>query len=69
MGEFRAHTREELEERFGTKNVWNTNEATEAFVFESFLAPFAFVTRKRDGVEGVLTFQHSPRFYYDFRAR
>lgn len=66
---FEPYTREELEERFGVDNVWNTDEATKEFSFQSFLAPFAFVRRKSDNVEGTLTFQHMPRFYYDFQEK
>ena len=39
-----------------------------AFAVEGFLAPYVVVRRKSDGVRGTLTFQHSPRFYFDFAA-
>jgi pterin-4a-carbinolamine dehydratase len=67
MSEYQPYTREELEEKFGKDNVWNTEEATKEFEFKSFFAPFAFVRRISDNKEGALTFQHMPRFYYDFR--
>jgi len=44
-----------------------TKEATDKYDFVSFLAPFAIVIRKSDGVKGTLQFDHMPRFYYDFR--
>jgi hypothetical protein len=45
---------------------WTTDEVRELFEVHSFLAPFCFVTRKSDGVKGVLEFTHSPRFYFNF---
>jgi len=59
--------REELEKEHGKDNVWNTDEASEKFEFVGFMAPFVIVERKSDGKKGTLTFQHSPRFYFDFR--
>ena len=56
--------REALEAAYG--QVWDTTELTEAFKVEGFLAPFVSVTRKSDGAQGALVFQHSPRFYYGF---
>ena len=58
--------RHRLNKLHGKENVWNTDEATDAFDFKSFLAPFVFVTRKSDGAKGCLEFQHSPRFYFRF---
>jgi hypothetical protein len=60
-----ARTREELEAQHGT--VWDTAQLSGNFKAVSFMAPFIYVTRLSDGVQGTLTFQHSPRFYYDFR--
>ena len=54
----------ELISRYG--KIWNTDEATNLYTFHSFLAPFATVTRKKDGKKGTLRFTHSPRYYYDF---
>ena len=48
------------------KEKWNTDQVRELFEVHSFLAPFVFVTRKKDGVKGTLTFTHSPRFYFNF---
>jgi hypothetical protein len=47
--------------------VWDTDEMTNEFSALGFMAPFIVVQRKSDGVKGTLTFQHMPRFYYDFR--
>ena len=58
-------SREALEEQHG--QVWDTGEMAEDFSVSGFAAPFIVVTRKSDGVTGSLTFQHSPRFYFDFR--
>jgi hypothetical protein len=60
-----SKTREELEALHGT--VWDVKQLYGDFKAESFLAPFIFVTRLSDGQRGSLTFQHSPRFYYDFQ--
>jgi len=59
-------SREALEAEYGT--VYSTDEAREHFTFEGFLAPYVVVTRKVDNVRGTLTFQHHPRFYFDFQA-
>ena len=58
--------RTQLEEQYGEDNVWNTKEVQEAFKVEGFQAPFALVTRKRDGKRGMVSFIHRPRFYFDF---
>lgn len=54
-----------MEERYG--EVWTTKEATTAFDFDSFMAPYAVVTRKSDKKKGTLMFVHSPRFYFNFK--
>jgi hypothetical protein len=59
-----ADDREELEDIHG--QVWDTNQLTQDYAVEGFAAPFVVVRRKSDGVRGTLTFQHSPRYYYDF---
>ena len=46
--------------------VWDTQELSRDFEVLSFLAPFVVVIRKVDNVKGTLTFQHRPRFYFDF---
>lgn len=57
-------SREALEAKYGT--VYDTAEMTKEFEAIGFLAPFIAVRRKSDGVKGSLTFQHSPRFYFNF---
>ena len=52
---------------FGEENVWTTQELTQQFDVESFLAPYCFATRKSDGVKGMFEFNHSPRFYFNFK--
>jgi hypothetical protein len=46
--------------------VWSTDELSNDFTVEGFMAPFVVVRRKSDGKKGSLMFQHSPRFYYGF---
>jgi len=59
-----ATVRAELEKRYG--QVWDTTQLQEDFSVMGFLAPYVSVRRKSDGKEGTLSFQHSPRFYFDF---
>ena len=61
---FEATARAELEKRNG--QVWDTAELTKEFIPSNFLAPFVMVTRKSDGVKGMLMFTHMPRFYFKF---
>lgn len=56
--------RADLEKRYG--KVWNTAELSQEFEVKGFMAPFVVVKRKSDGQVGSLTFQHNPRFYFDF---
>jgi hypothetical protein len=58
-------SRETLEAEYG--QVWDTQELGRDFEVEGFMAPFVIVKRKADGVKGSLEFQHSPRFYYNFK--
>lgn len=57
--------RKRLENEYG--QVWDTNEATNEFEFLGFMAPYAVVRRRSDGVKGSVIFQHSPRFYFRFK--
>jgi hypothetical protein len=50
------------------EQVWNTEQLREEFEVTAFLAPFVQVRRKADGVVGVMTFLHSPRYYWGFEA-
>jgi hypothetical protein len=59
--------REQLEEKYGKDNVWNIEEFAQTFKALYFKAPFCVTERRSDGVTGVVTFTHMPRFYYDFK--
>lgn len=43
-----------------------SQQMQEQYEVKGFAAPFVHVVRKSDGVQGTLTFQHRPRFYFDF---
>lgn len=62
----RPGSREALEAEHG--QVWDTNQLTSEFEVIGFKGPFAQVRRRRDGMTGSLKFQHSPRFYFGFKA-
>lgn len=51
-----------------TDRKLTTDELTRDYVVRYFLAPFVFVTRKADNVDGTLEFEHSPRCYFSFQA-
>lgn len=57
-------SREALEAEYG--QVWSTSELTEDFEVLGFMAPFVVVRRLADGKKGTLTFQHMPRFYFEW---
>jgi hypothetical protein len=59
-------SREYLEAKHG--QVWDTAQMQGDFEALGFMAPFIVVRRRSDGKKGSLTFQHSPRFYFDFSA-
>lgn len=58
--------REELEAKYG--QVWDTTQLQNDFQALGFMAPFIVVERRSDKIKGTLTFQHSPRYYFDFQA-
>jgi len=60
------NSRPALAEKYG--QVWNTKEMQEDFEVLGFMAPFISVRRKSDCQKGSLTFQHDPRFYFDFKS-
>lgn len=62
-------SREALEAEHGADNVWTTSELQQHFTVEAFMAPFCIVTRKSDGARGSVTFQHDPRFYFNFQPK
>lgn len=57
--------RESLEEKYGM--VWNTQQLSMEFEVMSFMAPFAMVKHRVTNAVGLLTFQHDPRYYFDFQ--
>ena len=59
-------SREGLAQKYG--RVWDTQELGQDFEVQGFMAPLVVVKRKADGVLGSLTFQHQPRYYFDFVA-
>ena len=61
-----AAERAALEEQHG--QVWSTGELSKDFTVQAFMAPLVVVTRKEDGVEGTLFFQHNPRFYFGWQS-
>lgn len=63
-----ATERAALEERLG-ESVYDTEELQQFFSVTAFLAPFVGVTRKSDGAEGTMMFQHSPRYYWGFQKK
>jgi hypothetical protein len=63
---FEPGSREALEAEHG--QVWDTQQLSADFDVTGFLAPFVGVRRKSDNKTGSLLFQHSPRFYWGFRA-
>jgi len=60
-----AEVRKQLEEIHG--QVWTTHEMMEDFQALGFQAPYVLVERRSDKVRGLLQFQHSPRFYFNFK--
>jgi hypothetical protein len=55
-----------LESLYGVGNVWDTGELQRDFSVQGFMAPFCVVTQKSTGKKGAVTFQHDPRFYFNF---
>jgi hypothetical protein len=62
-----ANPRERLEALHG--QVWDTTELMDDFEVIGFRAPFVVVKRRSDNKVGSLTFQHDPRFYFDFTEK
>ena len=57
-------TRRRLEATYG--RVYDTRELSAEFEVLGFMAPYAVVRRKSDGMMGSLEFSHAPRFYFSF---
>lgn len=47
--------------------VWTLAELGHEFVIKQFASPLIVVKRLSDGVIGTMYFQHSPRFYFNFK--
>jgi hypothetical protein len=58
-------SREKLEVEYGI--VYDTEQLGETFEVIGFMAPFVVVKHKITGKKGSLEFQHSPRFYFNWR--
>lgn len=63
----KEHERIRLSELYGSQDVWDTDQLREQFDVVAFMAPYCSVIRKSDGAKGSMQFQHSPRFYFNFR--
>jgi hypothetical protein len=59
-------SRETLEIEHG--QIWDTDQLCQDCDIKGFMASFVIVRRKSDGKVGSLLFQHSPRFYFAFKA-
>ena len=57
--------RKRLEDLYG--KAYNTSELSKSFTVEGFMAPYITCIEKSTGKKGVMEFQHSPRFYFNFR--
>lgn len=55
-----------LETKYG--QVWNTDQLRADFEVLGFMDPCVVVRRRSDNAKGSLTFQHDPRFYFDWMA-
>jgi hypothetical protein len=62
---YEASLRAPLEAQYG--KVWDTAELRKEFVVLGFLAPFVMVRELATGKKGSLEFQHSPRFYFNWK--
>lgn len=56
--------RQQLEAKYG--KVWTTSELQREFYVQGFSAGLCVVTQRDSQKFGSLSFQHDPRFYYDF---
>jgi len=48
------------------EKVWDTAELRADFEVQGFLAPFVVVTQRSTGQQGMMLFQHEPRYYWCF---
>lgn len=49
------------------EETWDTETLQRDFTVHAFSAPYVVVTRKSDGKDGILQFNHYPRVYWGFR--
>ena len=56
---------EALRAKYG--QLWDTQQMQVDFQVHGFLAPYVKVTRKSDGMAGLLMFSHMPRWYHSFQ--
>ena len=68
ISEQKEDLRKSVEGIYGEKNVWDTDELTEAFVVEAFMSPFCMVVRKADRKRGTVMFNDRPRLFFNFRT-
>jgi hypothetical protein len=61
----KTEERKRLEGLYG--RVWDTDEVRAEFEIIGFMAPFVVAKRKKDNKKGSLEFQHSPRFYFNWK--
>lgn len=62
-----AGARAQLEAQYG--QVWTSQELRASkYEVVAFLAPYVMVRDRETGKKGSMEFQHSPRFYFNFRA-
>ena len=67
MADEKTHRQEDAEMQRELDDRMTTDQATERFEFISFCAPFVRVRERATGKLGYLTFDHMPRFYYDWQ--
>lgn len=49
-----------------TGQTWDTTQLQQDFEVRGFSAPYVAVTRRSDGKQGLLEFQHRPRVYFNW---
>lgn len=59
-----GHDRPTLEAIYG--RVWDETELLNEFRVTAIISPQVVVVRRSDGQVGSMTFQNTPRFYFDF---
>jgi len=56
--------KEELDLDLEIDECYTTEEVTEAFNIEGFLAPYCVAVHRETNIKGTLAFIHHPRIYY-----